>query len=101
MARLGERFEAAGIANWMAHRARHYWATSAHRAGMSVFDIATEGGWKDLKMVQRSSATPRPDHSKSSNDSRHHSPAFSAERSANSGTNCGHNAGAANLGASE
>ena len=27
--------------------------TSAHRAGMSVFDIATEGGWKDLKMVQR------------------------------------------------
>jgi len=53
MARLGQRFEAAGIANWMAHRARHFWATSAHRAGMSVFDIATEGGWKDLKMVQR------------------------------------------------
>ena len=53
MARLGARFEAAGIPNWMAHRARHYWATSAHRAGMSVFDIAMEGGWKDLKMVQR------------------------------------------------
>lgn len=41
MGRLGDRFEAAGIANWM-----------AHRAGMSVFDIAAEGGWKDLKMVQ-------------------------------------------------
>ena len=53
MARIGERFEAAGIENWMAHRARHYWATSAHRAGMTPFDIATEGGWKDLKMVQR------------------------------------------------
>jgi hypothetical protein len=25
----------------------------AHRAGMSVFDIAAEGGWRDLKMVQR------------------------------------------------
>ncbi len=37
----------------MAHRCRHYWATSAHRAGMTVFDIAAEGGWRDLKMVQR------------------------------------------------
>src|SRR2546425_6766519 len=54
LARLGDRFKAAGIANWMAHRSRHYWATSAHRAGMSVFDIAAEGGWRDLKMVQRS-----------------------------------------------
>ena len=53
MARIGLRFEAAGIQNWMAHRARHYWATSAHRAGMSPFDIASEGGWRDLKMVQR------------------------------------------------
>ena len=53
MARIGLRFEAAGITNWMAHRARHYWATSAHRAGMSPFDIASEGGWRDLKMVQR------------------------------------------------
>jgi integrase/recombinase XerD len=53
MARLGDRFEEAGIANWMAHRSRHYWATSAHRAGMTVFDIAVEGGWRDLKMVQR------------------------------------------------
>jgi len=34
-------------------RSRHYWATSAHRAGMTVFDIAVEGGWRDLKMVQR------------------------------------------------
>ncbi|HEY8655869.1 MAG TPA: tyrosine-type recombinase/integrase [Candidatus Limnocylindria bacterium] len=53
MGRLGDRFEAAGIPNWMAHRARHYWATSAHRVGMTVFDIAAEGGWRDLKMVQR------------------------------------------------
>lgn len=53
MARLGDRFEEAGVANWMAHRSRHYWATSAHRAGMTVFDIAVEGGWRDLKMVQR------------------------------------------------
>ena len=53
LARLGDRFKAAGIENWMAHRSRHYWATSAHRAGMSVFDIAAEGGWRDLKMVQR------------------------------------------------
>jgi integrase/recombinase XerD len=53
MGRLGDRFEAAGIPNWMAHRARHYWATSAHRVGMTVFDIAAEGGWKDLKIVQR------------------------------------------------
>jgi integrase/recombinase XerD len=53
MGRLGDRFEAAGIPNWMAHRARHTWATDAHRVGMSVFDIATEGGWRDLKMVQR------------------------------------------------
>ena len=42
MARIGLRFEAAGIQNWM-----------AHRAGMSPFDIASEGGWRDLKMVQR------------------------------------------------
>jgi len=53
MGRLGDRFEAAGIPNWMGHRARHYWATSAHRVGMTVFDIAAEGGWRDLKMVQR------------------------------------------------
>ena len=53
LARLGDQFEAAGIKNWMAHRSRHTWATSAHRAGMSVFDIAAEGGWRDLKMVQR------------------------------------------------
>lgn len=53
MARLGDAFEAAGIKDWMAHRARHYWATSAHRTGMTVFDIAAEGGWRDLKMVQR------------------------------------------------
>ena len=53
MGRLGDRFEKAGIPNWMAHRARHYWATSAHRTGMSVFDIAAEGGWRDIKMVQR------------------------------------------------
>lgn len=53
MARLSDSFEAAGIRNWMAHRARHYWATSAHRAGMTVFDIAAEGGWRDIKMVQR------------------------------------------------
>ena len=37
----------------MAHRARHYRATSAHRDGMSVLDIAAEGGWQDIKMVQR------------------------------------------------
>jgi len=53
MARLRGAFEAAGIKDWMAHRARHYWATSAHRTGMTVFDIAAEGGWRDLKMVQR------------------------------------------------
>jgi integrase len=53
MGRLGDRFEAAGIPNWMAHRARHTWATSAHRVGMTVFDIAAEGGWRDIKMVQR------------------------------------------------
>ncbi len=53
MARLGDRFEAAGVKDWMAHRCRHYWATSSHRAGMTVFDIAAGGGWRDLKMVQR------------------------------------------------
>lgn len=37
----------------MAHRCRHYWATSNHRNGMTIFDIATEGGWKDSQMVQR------------------------------------------------
>lgn len=53
MARLGDRFEQAGVKDWMAHRCRHYWATSAHRAGMTLFDIASEGGWRDLKMVPR------------------------------------------------
>ncbi len=53
LARLGDRFEAAGVEHWMAHRCRHYWATSAHRSGMSIIDIGAEGGWKDSEMVKR------------------------------------------------
>jgi len=53
LARLGDRFEAAGVERWMAHRCRHYWATSAHRSGMSIIDISAEGGWKDSEMVRR------------------------------------------------
>lgn len=51
--RIGARFTAAGVEHWMAHRCRHYWATSNHRNGMTIFDIATEGGWKDSEMVRR------------------------------------------------
>ena len=51
--RIGYRFEAAGVEHWMAHRCRHYWATSNHRNGMTIFDIAAEGGWKDSEMVRR------------------------------------------------
>jgi integrase len=51
--RIGDRFKAAGVEHWMAHRCRHYWATSNHRNGMTIFDIAAEGGWKDSEMVRR------------------------------------------------
>ena len=51
--RSGDRFKAAGVEHWMAHRCRHYWATSNHRNGMTIFDIAAEGGWKDSEMVRR------------------------------------------------
>ena len=51
--RIGDRFKAAGVEHWMAHRCRHYWATSNHRNGMTIFDIAAEGGWKDAEMVRR------------------------------------------------
>lgn len=48
-----ERLEAAGIKDWMPHTCRHFWATSGHRVGMTPFDLAQEGGSKDIKMVQR------------------------------------------------
>jgi integrase len=51
--RIGDRFKAAGVEHWMAHRCRHYWATSNHRNGMTIFDIAAEGGWKDSEMGRR------------------------------------------------
>jgi Phage integrase family len=53
MGRIGNRFKAAGVHKWMAHRNRHWWATESHAAGMSVFDIQAEGGWKDIGMVRR------------------------------------------------
>jgi integrase len=52
--RVARRILAArGVEHWMAHRCRHYWATSNHRNGMTIFDIAAEGGWKDSEMVRR------------------------------------------------
>jgi hypothetical protein len=68
LARLGDRFKAAGIENWMAHRSGHYRATSAHHAGMSVFDIAAEGGRRAIS--RWSSRTRRTDRSRSCSDSR-------------------------------
>lgn len=53
MTRIGCRFKAAGIHKWMAHRNRHWWATESHAAGMTIFDIQAEGGWKDVNMVRR------------------------------------------------
>ena len=51
--RLRDRFKAAGVSNWTAHRNRHWWATESHAAGMTIFDIQAEGGWKDVNMVRR------------------------------------------------
>lgn len=46
MGRISDRFEAAGIRDWMAHRCRHTWATDGHRMGMTLVDLESEGGWK-------------------------------------------------------
>lgn len=53
MTRLTKRFAAAGVVKWMAHRNRHWWATASHTAGLSVFDIQAEGGWRDVTMARR------------------------------------------------
>ena len=53
MTRLTKRFAAGGVVKWMAHRNRHWWATASHTAGLSVFDIQAEGGWRDVTMARR------------------------------------------------
>ena len=45
MGRIADRLEAAGVRDWMAHRCRHFWATTTHRAGSTETDLAQEGGW--------------------------------------------------------
>jgi site-specific recombinase XerD len=43
-----------GIRDLCAHMCRHTWATNYRRSGSGdVFDLQGEGGWSDLRMVQR------------------------------------------------
>jgi len=43
----------AGIYGLSAHDCRHYWATSAARAGSDPFSLQQAGGWSSLAMPRR------------------------------------------------
>lgn len=45
MGRIADSLERAGVRDFMAHRCRHFWATTTHRAGSTETDLAQEGGW--------------------------------------------------------
>src|SRR6185312_10971485 len=43
----------AGITNFRIHDWRHHWACRCLMAGIDLETIRLEGGWKDLRMVER------------------------------------------------
>lgn len=60
MARISDHLEAAGVRDFMAHRCRHFWATTAHRAGSTETDLAQEGGWVNGSPVIKRYTKHRP-----------------------------------------
>lgn len=60
MARISDHLETAGVRDFMAHRCRHFWATSTHRAGSTETDLAQEGGWVNGSPVIKRYTKHRP-----------------------------------------
>lgn len=60
MARISDHLESAGVRDFMAHRCRHFWATTAHRAGSTETDLAQEGGWVNGSPVIKRYTKHRP-----------------------------------------
>lgn len=60
MGRISDHLEKAGVRDWMAHRCRHFWATTTHRAGSTETDLAQEGGWVNGSPVIKRYTKHRP-----------------------------------------
>lgn len=61
LGRIRDRFEAAGIGGFMAHRGRHFWATRSAANGLTLPQLKYAGGWRDNSTPLRYAHAVDPD----------------------------------------